>query len=166
MATGPAPGTGDPIKSGQEGIGFLVNQTSRAFAQRMSKEIGQFNLELPGYVVLRHLLREIDASPDGVQVGDLAKKVLLDPRELTEASARLERDGWLKSAGFGVHALLKPTAKAYKVEPVLSAASRWMLHEALNGFSRDEIEDLTSLLKRILRNLDAPLGTDEGPLEI
>jgi DNA-binding MarR family transcriptional regulator len=166
VTTGAAPGTGDPIKSGQEGIGFLVNQTSRAFAQRMSKEIGQFNLELSGYVVLRHLLREINASPDGVSVGDLAKKVLLDARDITEASARLERDGWLKSAGFGAHALLKPTAKAYKVEPVLSAASRWMLHEALNGFSRDEIEELSSQLKRILRNLDAPLGSDEGPLEI
>ena len=117
-------------------------------------------------MVLRHLLREIDSSPEGVTVSALSRKLLLEPQELTEASARLERDGWLKSTGFGPDAALKPTAKAFKVEPVLHAASRWMLEEALNGFSREEIEQLSALLKRVLRNMDAPLGSDEGPLEL
>ena len=44
MPTGPERGSTDPIKAGQEGVGFLVNQTSRAFGRRMSKEIRQFNI--------------------------------------------------------------------------------------------------------------------------
>jgi DNA-binding MarR family transcriptional regulator len=163
-AAQPAAGASDQLKAGQEGVGFLVNQTTRAFSWHISKEIRQFNIQLPGYVVLRHLLREIEASPNGVPVPDLAEKLLMDPALVLDAAERLERDGWLKMAGMGAHSTLKPTAKAYKIAPVLASASRWMLEEALNGFSRDEIDQLSSMLRRILRNLDAPLGKDEGPL--
>ncbi len=165
METGPVRSSSDPIKAGQEGVGFLVNQTTRAFAQRMSREIGQFNIQLPGYVVLRHLLREIDASPEGVSATDLGRKLILGPQEILDAAERLERDGWVRLSGAGSETLLRPTAKAFKVAPVLASASRWMLEEALNGFSRAEIEQLSALLRRVLSNLDAPLGPDEGPLE-
>jgi DNA-binding MarR family transcriptional regulator len=154
----------NPIKSGQEGIGFLVNQTARAFGQHITQEIRQFNLQLPGYVLLRHLLREINVASEGVTVLKLSTKVLLDPHDVAETAERLERDGWIKQEGYGEEARLKPTAKAFRVEPVLSASSHWMLEEALNGFSREEIGQLSSLLQRILHNLDAPVGTDEGPL--
>ncbi len=157
-------GAADPIKAGQSGVGFLVNQTSRAFGKAMAKELRQFNIQLPGYVVLRHLTREAQASPDGVSVESLAEKLMLEPAEIEEASERLARDGWLKMTGAGPTARLKPTAKTHKIAPVLSAASRWMLEEALNGFSREEIDQLTALLRRVLTNLEAPLGEDEGPL--
>ena len=59
---------------------------------------------------------------------------------------------------------MKPTANALKIGPVLSESSRWMLDQALKGFSPAEVDQLAEYLKRILTNLDAPLGDDEGPL--
>jgi hypothetical protein len=39
-----------------------------------------------------------------------------------------------------------------------------MLEQALNDLSREEIDTLADLLTRILQNLHAYLGEDEGPL--
>jgi len=153
------------VKVGQEGVGFLVNQAARSFQRHISNELRQFNITLPGYVVLRHLLRETDAAPCGVAVSDMACRLLLEPREVVDAAARLNRDGWLKMQGSGDSALLRPTAKAHKIEPVFAASSRWMLQQALNGFSRAEIEEFTSLLLRVLRNMDSPPRQGRGPAE-
>jgi hypothetical protein len=46
----PIPGGTDSVKAGQDGIGFLINQTTRAFGRHMSREVGQFDIRLPGHV--------------------------------------------------------------------------------------------------------------------
>ena len=154
-----------PVKAGQEGIDFLVNQTARAFGARLSKQIEHYGLDTGCYTVLRHLVREIEATPDGVAVSDLSRKLNLSHKVLAESARRLERDGWIAIGSAGERGtVLRPTRRAFSVVPVLIDASRWMLEGALNGFSAEEIEQLSDYLRRVIRNLDAPLGEDEGPL--
>jgi hypothetical protein len=70
-----APGGYGPLKAGQEGIAFLVNQASRAFNVRLSETISQYGLDTEEYVVLRHLVREIATSPGGVPLSALSAKL-------------------------------------------------------------------------------------------
>jgi DNA-binding MarR family transcriptional regulator len=163
------PGAGkhtEPIKAGQEGVGFLVNQTSRAFQQRLAKDISQYSLSIEGYTFMRHLLRELESSPSGVSVSSLSEKLMIPVPRLNETGAILRRDGWVTTVGEGSRARYLPTPGAAKLGLVMASSSRWMLEEALNGFSRDEIDALSLALKRILKNLGAPLGEDEGPLQL
>jgi DNA-binding MarR family transcriptional regulator len=152
------------LKAGQEGIAFLVNQTSRGFKVRLSETISQYGLDTEQYTVLRHVLREISASPGGVPVSELSANLNVPVPIIEAASRKLERDGWLDTKVVGPGLLLLPTRRATAQATVLADASLWMLEGALNGFSHDEIDQLSELLKRIVRNLDVPLGEDEGPL--
>ena len=153
-----------PIKAGQEGIGFLVNQTTRAFRWCIAEVCRQYNISPDSYTVLRHVLREIDESPDGLSSAVLSDKILMPVAQVNHAAQKLARDGWLVVTGEGDDACLRPTAEARKIGPVLSESSRWMLDQALKDFNPAEIDELSGYLRRVLKNLDAPLGDDEGPL--
>ena len=62
-----------PVKAGQEGIGFLVNQTTRAFGREMSKTISNYGLNTDDYTALRHMVRETALWPDGVDAPGLGR---------------------------------------------------------------------------------------------
>jgi MarR family transcriptional regulator, transcriptional regulator for hemolysin len=153
-----------PVKAGQEGVAFLVNQASRAFKVRLTETIEQYGLDTDEYTVLRHVLRKIEVSPDGVSAADLSANLNVPLPIIHDASLRLERDGWLSVSNDAAGMMLTPTRRARSQVSVLADASQWMLEGALNGFSRDEIQTLTQMLQRVVRNLNAPIGQDEGPL--
>jgi DNA-binding MarR family transcriptional regulator len=153
-----------PVRAGQEGVGFLISQASRALQARIAEKVSQYGLDMDRYTVLRHVVREISAYPDGVSVEGLSSKLNIPASVIEGASVRLQSDGWLETSATGFELLMVPTHRALAQAPVLTDASRWMLEEALNGFSREEIEDLTALLNRVLRNLRGAIGEDEGPL--
>ena len=155
----------EPIKAGQLGVGFLVNQTARALGNRMGKDASQYNLSVDGYTFLRHLLRETGESLESVSVSTLSETLLIPVPRLIETGAVLQRDGWVTVEGEGKRTSYLPTPGARKLTPALAASSRWLLEEALNGFSREEIDALSTALTRVLNNLGAPLGEDEGPLQ-
>ena len=90
-----------PIKAGQEGIGFLVNQTTRAFRRGIAKVCAQYNISPDEYTVLRHVLREIDEYPGGINSAVLSDKILMPVAQLNYAAKRLAGDGWLEMTGEG-----------------------------------------------------------------
>jgi DNA-binding MarR family transcriptional regulator len=152
------------VKAGQSGVGFMLNQASRALNAEMAPVVANYGLDLSMYTVIRHLLREMAEMPDGVPPAVLSRKLNMPLVAVEDAASRLERDGWIERAAAEGGIVLCPTRKARAAEPVLVDASRWLLERTLNGFSREEIEQFTVFMRRVLDNLGAPQGEDEGPL--
>jgi hypothetical protein len=155
-------GPKDPIKLGHRGIGFLLNQSARAISAQFDEELRLFDLDHAGLVLLRNTLRECNfSSENSIRVTELAVRLILPTQEITEEALRLQRDGWLEVRGEVPMVELAPTKKAIGVLPVLLDKTRWTSNRALNGFSAEEIETLTEMLRRVIRNFDAYAGPDE-----
>ena len=148
------------VKTGQEGVAFLVQQASRAFDAQISAMISQYGLDSDAYKILRHTMRGIQASPDGILLAELGRELNIPIHELADTSRRLERDGWLKTHGAETLMRIMPTRRAVSTAPVLADVSHWMHEGALNGFSHEEIDQLTAFLKRVAHNLELALGQD------
>lgn len=146
---------GDPIRVGREGISYLVSITARALSAEFDDALRHHHLDHGRFIVLRNVLRDSVDRPDGVCVRELADKLIIPADVLAERGRQLSFAGLLTLRGTGEDMLLLPTSKALSLLPVLLDATRWTSERALNSFSREEIETLSSMLHRMMGNLGA-----------
>jgi hypothetical protein len=121
-----------------------------------------YGLRHLGLVLIRNVVRETADFPGGVPSSHLSRKLILTPYAIAEEASLLARDGWMNVRVDGPEMLLTCTRKAENAMPVLDDTNRWTFEQALNGFSRDEIEVFSEMLRRVIRNFDAYDGLSEG----
>ena len=152
----------DAIRKGHKGMGFLLNQSARAMNAEIDSSLRHHGLRHLGLVLIRNVLRETAVFPDGVPAAHLATKLILTPYQVAEEASVLARDGWMRVRVDGPDMLLSCTHKAENAKPLLDDTNRWTFEQALNGFSREEIEVFSEMLRRVIRNFDAYDGLSNG----
>ena len=123
------------------------------------------------------LLRELDLAITPPQASvlmalfqakePLSSRALADALGRTEATMcrlieKLERDAWISRSPCPTDArkrLVTPTPKAYDALPRFIQCSNTLLDEAWAGLPRDDIEQLTTLVRRIRENLVSKTGS-------
>lgn len=135
-------------------LGFLTNKVGRLLRARMREQLRSQGFDDMDYIVLRGALQYWDRNNVPTTVPVLAEELVLPYEEVSRAAARLIRDNWFVVRATGKPEALEPSAKAVKLAPVLQDSAHWTVEAAMNGFSADEVEALTDMLRRMLRNLE------------
>ena len=144
--------SGEPVRSDRGGIGYLLNQAARGVRAKLAEELRLQGLDDRDYIVLRGVMSEWEKTGAGVLTSGIAESLKIQLSDVDDAALRLGRNGWVEVAREGGALRLAPSQKATTIMPGLQDTARWSLEHSLNGFARDEIEQLTGYLARIVRN--------------
>lgn len=148
----------ESIRADRSGVGFLLNQAARAVRARLAAELHVHGLDDADFILLRVVMfsreqaRTQPATAEGV-----AAELNLPLAAVVDTAHKLGDRGWIGVSGAGTELSLSPTRKALSIVPGLVDTARWTLEESLNGFSREEIDQLSVLLQRIIKNVGATL---------
>lgn len=136
----------------QEGIGFLLNFSSRAVIGAMGDQLRPLGLDHDMWMMIQAIRRspEQAASP-----ADAAERLNNPLGSMIDAAGRLVRDGWAQAAP-GQPARsgkLALTDKAAKALPGVDGEAQWIMEQATSGFTNDELETFADHLKRVIKNM-------------
>jgi DNA-binding MarR family transcriptional regulator len=136
-------------------FGFLLNQSSRALRSTLTGELRLHGIGEDQWVVLRNAFERERAGQPQTTPKDLAAQLNVHIEDVVTASESLARDGWIKLRGKpgDKKPTITLTDKARRVLPSLVDVSNWTAERALNGFTNEEVEQLTVYLQRLCRNL-------------
>ena len=77
----------------EESLGYLINRTARAFANRLAAELRAFDIGIGQWAVLLHLW-----GNDGMTQAQLARRVAIEQPTMVRTIDRMERDGLVNRA--------------------------------------------------------------------
>jgi DNA-binding transcriptional ArsR family regulator len=149
----------DTVTNGHSGIGFLLNQATRALNGEFETALRHHGLRHLGLVIIRNTFREDAQFPDGVPVSHLSQKLIIAPIDLAEEVSALTQGGWITARVDGKEMYLSVTRKSENALPMLIDVCHWNFEHALNGFSREEVADFSEMLRRVIRNYHAYDGS-------
>ena len=72
----------------EESLGYLINRSARAFANRLATELRPFDVGIGQWAVLLHLW-----GKDGMTQAQLARRVAIEQPTMVRTIDRMERDG-------------------------------------------------------------------------
>jgi len=132
------------------GVGRLLSQVKMELMEALDREFAPLDITAAQYVILVTLAEGPTDSASG-----LCKGVSYDPGAMTRMIDRLERKGLVRRVRCPadrrkINLELTPEGKA--VYPKLIDSAVAVLNRYLRGFSRDEIAELETYLKRMLAN--------------
>jgi len=132
------------------GLGRLLSQVKIEMMEALDRELAPLDITAAQYVILVTLADGPTDSASG-----LCKGVSYDPGAMTRMIDRLERKGLVRRIRCPedrrkINLELTPEGKA--VYPRLIESAIAVLNRYLRGFSRDEIVQLETYLKRMLAN--------------
>ena len=141
-----SPATFDP----KTGFGRLLSQVKMELMEALDRELAPLDITGAQYVILVTLAEGPVDSTSG-----LCKGVSYDPGAMTRMIDRLERKGLVRRIRCPddrrkINLELTPEGKA--VYPRLIESVVTVLNRYLRGFSRNEIEQFETFLKRMLAN--------------
>ena len=131
-------------------LGYLVGHTRKAMLEELDRELAALDLTTPQYVVISALAR----SP-GASASEFCKGMLYDPGAMTRLLDRLEQKGFVRRArlpGDRRRVTLDLTAEGRAIYPKTIPVVVRVFNSLLKGFSKTEVRELESFLKRILAN--------------
>ena len=142
--------------------GHLINLAARGFARLSEarlKPLGFGVGYLPALVALKNGRAETQR--------DLARFIRIEQPSMAQMLTRMERDGLIRRTPDPSDRRSSRIALTQAAIKNLPDACETLLqgnHEALAGFSNEEAEQLVTLLKRLITNLDRIGGTpdDDG----
>lgn len=132
------------------GIGRLLSQVKIELMEALDRELAPLDITAAQYVILVTLAEGPTDSASG-----LCKGVSYDPGAMTRMIDRLERKGMVRRVRCPADRRkinLELTAEGKAVYPKLIDSAVAVLNRYLRGFSRDEITELETYLKRMLAN--------------
>lgn len=138
-------------------LGFLLNQSARALRSTMAQELRLYGIGEDQWIVLRNAYeREHSKRPPTVPQ-ELAAQLNMHIEDIVAAAESLARDGWLTLGGATAEPqpAIMLTDKARRAMPGMVDVANWTMERALNGFTNEEVEQLTGFLERLRRNLGA-----------
>ena len=132
------------------GVCRLLSQVKMELMEALDREFAPLDITAAQYVILVTLAEGPTDSASG-----LCKGVSYDPGAMTRMIDRLERKGLVRRVRCPadrrkINLELTPEGKA--VYPKLIDSAVAVLNRYLRGFSRDEIAELETYLKRMLAN--------------
>lgn len=128
----------------------LVGLTRSAFMDALDSRLAPFGIKAADYIVLVLLANDMADTASSV-----CSVIAHDPGAMTRKIDALEARGLVRrvrSAEDRRAIKLELTLEGKKVYPKMLVAAVGMVNDMLHGFTRSEVRDLESMLKRILAN--------------
>jgi len=132
------------------GFGRLLSQVKTELMEALDRELAPLDITAAQYVILTILAEGPTESASG-----LCKGVSYDPGAMTRMIDRLERKGLvrrIRCPNDRRRINLELTSEGRAVYPRLIESAVAVLNRYLRGFSRDEILQFETFLKRMLAN--------------
>ena len=132
------------------GFGRLLSQVKTELMEALDRELAPLDITAAQYVILTTLAEGPTESASG-----LCKGVSYDPGAMTRMIDRLERKGLvrrIRCPNDRRRINLELTSEGRAVYPRLIESAVAVLNRYLRGFSRDEIVQFETFLKRMLAN--------------
>ncbi|ACN17367.1 MarR [Desulforapulum autotrophicum HRM2] len=137
----------DPLES----IGFHCNLTFKSFSASLEQRLGGSGVSRVQFMALAHL----------IALGTMPQKDLAQLLSITSASTvrlvdRLTRDGWaerIPAQDDRRVKLIVPTPKAVEAWEVMSDHAEKITAKAYVGLTREEIDGVKAVLKKVRENL-------------
>jgi DNA-binding MarR family transcriptional regulator len=132
------------------GFGRLLSQVKTELMEALDRELAPLDITAAQYVILTTLAEGPTESASG-----LCKGVSYDPGAMTRMIDRLERKGLvrrIRCPNDRRRINLELTSEGRAVYPRLIESAVAVLNRYLRGFSRDEILQFETFLKRMLAN--------------
>src|SRR5450432_1898633 len=134
----------------RDGLGFLLTRAKLQLLDDLDKELEPLDITSAQFVILVRLSEEDVAS-----ASVLCRGVSYDPGAMTRMIDRLEKKGLVRRvrrADDRRKVDLELTADGKAVRPKLIAAVVKVLNRRLRGFSKDEVEQITGFLRRMVES--------------
>jgi len=132
------------------GFGRLLSQVKTELMEALDRELAPLDITAAQYVILATL-----AEGPTDSASNLCKGVSYDPGAMTRMIDRLERKGLvrrIRCPNDRRRINLELTSEGRAVYPRLIESAVAVLNRYLRGFSRDEITQFETFLKRMLAN--------------
>ena len=134
-----------------ESIGFHCSLTYRSFVRSLEDRLQGTGISPTQFIALAHLT-VLGSMPQSELAGYLATS----PVSVVKLIDRMERDGWVDRKPSPEDRRIKqvvPTKKAKAIWNSLTTHAEALVKQAYKGISKDEIENLKSILNKIRKNL-------------
>jgi DNA-binding MarR family transcriptional regulator len=132
----------------EDSLGYLINRTARAFANRLATELRPFGIGIGQWAVLLHLW-----GTDGMTQAQLARRVAIEQPTMVRTIDRMERDGLVTrtadpSDRRATRIMLTERGRRLRDELVPLAAN--VNAAATEGWTDNEVATLRRLLVKLL----------------
>ena len=134
----------------QRSLGRLLGRVKMEMGEAIDRELAPFDISAAQFVILVAL-----ATGEADSASALCKGISYDPGAMTRMIDRLEQKGLIRRSDHPDDRRrvgLELTAEGKAVYPKLLAATVTVQNRFLRGFSKTEVRQLESLLKRMLAN--------------
>src|SRR5215813_1085135 len=134
----------------QRSIGRLLGRVKVEMGEAIDRELAPFDISAAQFAILVGL-----ATGEADSASGLCKGMSYDPGAMTRMVDRLEQKGLIRRTDHPDDRRrvgLELTAEGKTVYPKLLAATVTVQNRFLRGFSKTEVRQLESLLKRMLAN--------------
>ena len=134
----------------QRSLGRLLGRVKMEMGEAIDRELAPFDISAAQFVILVAL-----ATGEADSASALCKGISYDPGAMTRMIDRLEQKGLIRRSDHPDDRRrvgLELTAEGKTVYPKLLAATVTVQNRFLRGFSKTEVRQLESLLKRMLAN--------------
>lgn len=130
-------------------VGGLLGRVKMKMKESVDRELAPYDISAEQYIILANLASGVDSA------STLCKGVSYDPGAMTRMIDRLERKGLVQRVRCPddrrvVRLALTEEGKA--VYPKLLAGVVGVVNRSLQGFSKDEVQQLERMLQRMLDN--------------
>lgn len=135
-----------------ESVGYLLGQAKGRITAAIDAEMAPYDITGAQWITLLHLsCTEVETA------GELCKRACVDTGSMTRMLDRLEKKGLVQRVRCCEDrrvVRLRMTEAGEKLAALMPDVASRVLNHHLRGFSRDELELLKSLLRRIIANAD------------
>ena len=132
----------------EDSLGYLINRTARAFANRLAADLRPFDVGIGQWAVLLHLW-----GNDGMTQAQLARRVAIEQPTMVRTIDRMERDGLVTrtpdpSDRRAMRITL--TERGWKLRDDLVPLAAKVNMAATEGLTDEEVTTLRRLLAKLL----------------
>src|SRR6266545_1463930 len=134
-----------------DNLGYLVNRTARLIAQMHSRRLQRHGVALAQWAILLFLY-----AKDGQTQRELSRVVAIEPPTVARTIDRMVRDGLVRrepDPRDGRATRIRLTERAIALRDQLATESMAANEFAARVLSAEELETLTSLLRRVIEGL-------------
>jgi MarR family transcriptional regulator for hemolysin len=141
----------------QNSIGYWLCMTSHAYERAMNEKLTAQGITFRQCQVLAWLALEREQTQS-----ELAARMNIEPPTLVRVLDRMERDGLVARTSCAEdrrRKFIKPLPKARPIWKKIIASAEVVRGRAVDGFTKQELENLKHMLARVQENLQAEIGT-------
>jgi DNA-binding MarR family transcriptional regulator len=149
---------GEPVAADRTGLGHLIGYAARLLWRTLAERLEGLGLDADSYIVLVNVAISQERSGRGPLVSEMAGQLALDHGAFERAIEHLRQARLITVAREPSSERIALTPKAVSLMPVLQNEARWVLENALSGFTYEEIDGFGDHLRRVIANLGGRAG--------